>query len=122
MNWTVKIDLIEDWLDEQDEGVRADVAIAIERLETHGPTLGRPWVDRIQGSCIHNLKELRPAAEPGMEVRILFVFDPLRRAILLVAGDKASGKSNARKWNGWYRSAIPRAERTYAKYLEKEGL
>jgi Phage derived protein Gp49-like (DUF891) len=51
-----------------------------------------------------NLKELRPGSSGTSEVRILFVFDPWRSAILLVAGDKSG------KWNRWYAEAIPRAE------------
>src|SRR4051794_36140715 len=53
------------------------------------PTLGRPIVDRIQGSRVHHLKELRPGSAGASEIRILFPFDPATRAVLLVAGDKA---------------------------------
>jgi len=45
------------------------------------------------------------------EIRILFVFDPGRQAILLVAGDKAG------RWSHWYEEAIPLAERRYADWL-----
>ena len=57
------------------------------------------------------MKELRPPSADGSEIRILFVFDPWRSAILLVAGDKSG------QWNRWYRAAIPEAEQLYAKYL-----
>lgn len=60
--------------------------------------LGRPLVDRITGSRIHNLKELRPGSSASSEIRILFVFDPERRAVLLVAGDKAGD------WRRWVTS------------------
>jgi len=43
--------------------------------------------------------------------RILFASDPQRRAVLLVAGDKAG------RWNRWYDQAIPLAERRYQEYL-----
>jgi hypothetical protein len=43
----------------------------------------------------------------------LFVFDPWRSAILLVAGDKSG------EWNRWYRRAIPEAEQLYAVYLKE---
>jgi hypothetical protein len=79
-------------------------------LLKHGPGLGRPMVDSISGSCISNLKELRPGT-----VRILFVFDPWRSSILLVAGDKAG------RWNAWYREAIPLAEQRYEIYLKERG-
>lgn len=84
---------------------------AILNLHDEGPTLGRPLVDRIEGSCIANMKELRPPSAGRSEVRILFVFDPWRSAILLIAGDKSG------QWNRWYRRAIPEAEQLYAKYL-----
>jgi DNA-binding XRE family transcriptional regulator len=77
------------------------VVYAIEALAEVGPNLGRPLVDRIKGSAIHNLKELRPGSAGATEVRILFVFDPWRSAILLVAGDKAGN------WSGWYRPHHP---------------
>ncbi|WP_344385070.1 type II toxin-antitoxin system RelE/ParE family toxin [Streptomyces thermolineatus] len=88
---------------------------AVDLLADHGPALGRPLVDRIRGSRIHNLKELRPGSAGSTEVRILFVFDPERRAVLLVAGDKAG------RWTRWYQEAIPLAEARYAGHLELMG-
>ena len=35
---------------------------SIDRLIDDGPSLGRPLVDRIAGSRLHNLKELRPGS------------------------------------------------------------
>lgn len=62
------------------------------------------------------LTELRPPSGGRTEIRILFVFDPWRSAILLIAGDKAG------QWSRWYRSAIPEAEQRYALYLkERQG-
>ncbi|MEV4116683.1 type II toxin-antitoxin system RelE/ParE family toxin [Nonomuraea sp. NPDC049695] len=70
----------------------------------------------MEGSQIHNLKELRPGSAGRSEIRILFVFDPWRSAILLVGGDKSGD------WSGWYRLAIPRAEELFEKYLaEREA-
>jgi len=84
---------------------------AILVSERNGPAEGRPLVDTITASQIANLKELRPPSGGASEIRILFVFDPWRSAILLVAGDKSG------QWDRWYRSAIPRAERLYEDYL-----
>jgi len=50
---------------------------------------------------LHNLKELRPASAGSSEIRILFAFDPVRSALLLVAGDKAGN------WKGWYEHTSP---------------
>ena len=80
-----------------------------------GPTLGRPLVDSIAYSKIRHLKELRPGSSGRSEVRILFVFDPWRSAILLVAGDKSG------EWRRWYQEAIPRAENLYEIYLKERG-
>ncbi|UUU27989.1 type II toxin-antitoxin system RelE/ParE family toxin [Streptomyces sp. DSM 40750] len=84
---------------------------AIWILASHGPAEGRPLVDRIRGSVLHNLKELRPGSAGRSEMRVLFVFDPWRCAILLVAGDKSGN------WSAWYDEAIPLAERLYAEYV-----
>jgi hypothetical protein len=56
-------------------------------------------------------KELRPATIGETEVRILFIFDPARQMVLLVAGDKS------RNWRGWYEGAIPLAEARYTEHL-----
>ena len=72
-----------------DPVTRRLVAEAIDRLMDEGPSLGRPLADRIAGSRLHNLKELRPGSSGASEVRILFIFDPVRNAVLLVAGDKS---------------------------------
>jgi hypothetical protein len=52
----------------------------------------------------------------GCTTRILYVFDPRRNAVLLVAGDKAG------KWEAWYRRAIPLAEQRYEDYLKQEDI
>ncbi|MET8774485.1 type II toxin-antitoxin system RelE/ParE family toxin [Nocardia sp. NPDC004654] len=44
----------------------------------------------------------------------LFVFDPDRSAIILVAGDKAG------RWSRWYDDAIPVAEQRYADYRAEQ--
>ena len=81
------------------------VEAAVDVLSEYGPTLGRPLVDTLKASAIANLKELRPGQTT---IRVLFVFDPWRSAILLIAGDKAG------QWKTWYERAIPQAEELYA--------
>ncbi|GAA2915509.1 hypothetical protein GCM10010517_81610 [Streptosporangium fragile] len=104
------------WINALDERSRVQVVDAIDRLAEAGPSLGRPLVDKLEGSQVHNLKELRPGSAGRSEIRILFVFDPWRSAILLIGGDKSGN------WSGWYRQAIPHAEELYAKYLaEREA-
>jgi hypothetical protein len=45
----------------------------------------------------------------------LFVFDPWRAAVLLVAGDKSGN------WRQWYQETIPRAEQLLEIYLKERG-
>ena len=102
----------EKWLLGLDEPDYIAIMAAIELLEESGPTLGRPAVDRIHGSRYHNMKELRSF---GGNLRALFAFDPERRAIVLVGGDKTGD------WDGWYERNIPIADDLYDEYLRKEG-
>jgi hypothetical protein len=102
-----------DTLYENDRDSHRLVNQAILVLERNGPSEGRPLVDTITASRLPNMKELRPPSAGRTEVRILFVFDPYRSAVLLVAGDKSG------QWNRWYRTAIPEAERLYEDYLDQ---
>jgi hypothetical protein len=107
---------VRDWLHTLRSGdsvTRRLVAEAIDRLLDDGPVLGRPLADRITGSRLHNLKELRPGSSGTSEVRILFIFDPARNAVLLIAGDKC-------QWQEWYAQAIPAAEVAYEAYLKEQ--
>jgi hypothetical protein len=54
---------------------------------------------------------LRPGSSGSSEVRILFIFDPQRQAVLLLGGDKSGA------WSQWYRSNIPLAEARYERWL-----
>jgi hypothetical protein len=102
---------VHDWFLALDELSASLVRDAVELLAERGPALGRPAADRITGSSLHNLKELRPGSAGRTEIRILYIFDPRRRAVLLVAGDKSGS------WTRWYRDAIKLAEDRYARYL-----
>jgi hypothetical protein len=50
------------------------------------------------------MKELRPGSTGRTEIRVLFAFDLVREAILLVGGDKSDD------WTGWYETNIPIAD------------
>ena len=108
------VEEVAEWFDDltkNDPGTADLVEDAIDRLAAVGPTLGRPLVDRIQGSRHHNMKELRPGSTGTSEIRVLFAFDPVRRAILLVAGNKTG------QWRRWYDTAIPLADDRYDAHL-----
>ena len=113
MSWDViLLEEVERWYFTLDADAMAAVTGAIDLLELEGPTLGRPTVDKVNGSKFHSMKELRPA---GTSIRILFIFDPRRQAILLLGGDKAG------KWKRWYDKNIPVAEQRYKNWLAGEG-
>lgn len=61
------------------------------------------------------MKELRPPSAGTSEVRLLFVFDPEREAVFLVAGNKSG------RWEAWYREAIPLADKRYDEHLHTLG-
>lgn len=113
--WDVRLwEDVESWVLALDDETYQLVAAAIARLESEGPTLGRPTADRIKGSRHHNMKELRPGSAGRSEIRILFAFDPKRRAILLIAGDKAG------RWKQWYTQNIPMADDRFDEWLDSE--
>jgi hypothetical protein len=83
-------------------------------LETFGPQLGRPHVDTLKGSKHGNMKELRFEAADGVW-RAAFAFDAKRRALILVAGDKAGGSEKR-----FYRSLIAKADFRFDGHLAQQ--
>ncbi|WP_080797086.1 type II toxin-antitoxin system RelE/ParE family toxin [Arabiibacter massiliensis] len=116
--WEVNLNLIQPWLEGLDSDAAAHVKRTLAVLRREGPSLGRPLVDSVSGSAFGNMKELRPPSPGRSEIRILFAFDPNRRAVMLLAGDKSSGGTRER-WNRWYARAIPRADRLFRRYLKE---
>ena len=108
---TAQVEAFLDGLYASDRDSHRLVNQAILVLERNGPAEGRPLVDTVTASRISNMKELRPPSAGGSEIRVLFVFDPWRAAVLLIAGDKSG------QWSRWYREAIPEAEHLYETYL-----
>lgn len=95
------------------------VAARVDLLSQTGPALKRPVVGEIVGSA-HDpqMKELIVSTR-GEALRVLFMFDPRRTAILLLGGSKTGS------WNRWYRSAISAADQLYEEHLvslKREGL
>lgn len=110
--WRVDLALVERWLLELDQNSYEQVVAAVELLGERGPQLGRPLVDTVVASRHGNMKELRPGSSGRSELRMLFAFDSKRRAIVLIAGDKAGS------WKKWYRDNIPRADELFDEHLE----
>ncbi len=111
--WVVDVALVEGWLKDLDESSYVQVVAALELLAERGPQLGRPLVDTVNGSRHKNMKELRPGSSGRSELRVLFAFDFARKAILLVAGDKAA------QWKKWYDVNIPIADERFDEHLRQ---
>jgi hypothetical protein len=94
------------------EAVQDELLAQAKLLEQFGPTLGRPRVDTLKGSQHANMKELRFDADDGVW-RVAFAFDPNRRAVLLVAGDKSGGSAKR-----FYRQLVRTADTRFAEHLE----
>jgi hypothetical protein len=103
-SWEVEFhSACEAWANDLPQADAEALLAAIRVLRSEGPNLGRPLVDRIEGSRHANMKELRPGST-GRTERALFAFDKQRRAILLVGGDKSED------WKGWYKENVPAAD------------
>ena len=107
-------DQFEEWWDDLDESAQDAVAARVEVLEEIGPALGRPAVDQIKSSRHQNMKELRASADGAL--RVLFAFDPERRAILLIGGNKTGS------WNRWYEEMVPVADDLFDDHLQELDL
>ena len=112
-NWAVELHQqfhadMEAWPEDAQDQLLAKARL----VEEFGPTLGRPHVDTLKGSKYANMKELRFDAAGGVW-RAAFAFDPERKAILLVGGDK-SGASEGR----FYRGLIRLADRRFKQHLD----
>jgi hypothetical protein len=92
--------------------VQVGLLIVAKLLADYGPQPGRPYADTLKGARHANMKELRFEGADG-EWRAAFAFDPERRAILLVAGDKSGGSQKR-----FYRQLIAKADSRFSSHLE----
>jgi hypothetical protein len=94
------------------EEVQDEMLAHAKLLEQFGPQLGRPRVDTLKDSRHANMKEMRFDVANGVW-RTAFAFDPRRRAILLVAGDKSGGSEKR-----FYRNLIATADERFDGHLD----
>lgn len=114
MSWNVEIgDEFDPEFDELREDVQTEILALAKLLQQFGPRLSRPRVDTLKGSSHANMKELRFNAEDGVW-RVAFAFDPRRKAILLVAGDKSGGGEKK-----FYRELIRKADERFDAHLAR---
>lgn len=110
--WSIdRTDQISEWIKKLDEDAKEAIFKSLLILQEIGPLLGRPHVDSVKESRHKNMKELRIQNRQRL-FRIFFAFDPDRKAILLVGGDKRGDKR-------FYEKMIPLADTLFDKHLDK---
>jgi hypothetical protein len=112
MNWAVV--LCDEFAEEfmlLEPDLRTELAARFRVLETFGPNLGRPTVDTLNGSKFPNMKELRFIWRRN-PYRYFFAFDPERKAVVLVGGNKSGVKR-------FYEACTPVADARFDKYLRQ---
>ena len=111
--WTVEYtDEFQAWWVTLAESTQDDIDRVVALLEEFGPTLGYPYSSDIRGANIA-LRELR-VQRNARPIRVLYAFDPVRSALLLIGGDKTGN-------DRWYEEHIPLAERLFKQHLKELG-
>ncbi|MEM8832151.1 MAG: type II toxin-antitoxin system RelE/ParE family toxin [Cyanobacteria bacterium P01_G01_bin.19] len=114
MAWTVEFHpLFAEEYHEFSQIVQDKLLEEVLMLEEFASQLGRPIVDTLNNSKHSNMKELRFNADNGVW-RTAFAFDPERKAILLVAGDKS--RSSQKRF---YKQLIKKADERFSEHLQK---
>lgn len=106
----VGTDNFEEWFLRLDDVDGRAVVRVVGLLEDRGVSLGFPHSSAIRGSR-HPLRELR-VQSAGEPIRILYAFDPLRQAVLLIGGAKTGD-------DRFYDRIIPKAEEFWEQYLQE---
>ena len=108
----VATDEFREWYEGLDDTDGEAVTFSVELLAECGVALGHPHSSAIKGTK-SALRELR-AQSAGKPLRVLYAFDPLRQAVLLLGGEKSAG-------NRFYEVAVPRAEKIWQQYLAEQA-
>ncbi len=98
------------WWETLTEAEQVDIIAIVGLLEAKGTTLRHPYSSGINDSKHSHMRELR-IQHKGRPYRVLYAFDPRRRAILLIGGDKTGDKR-------WYKKFIPVADKLYDQHLK----
>jgi hypothetical protein len=95
------------------EGLSLEEQLSVRRyvtmLEVAVATLPFPYSSGIQTSRFAAMRELREQ-HAGRPYRVLYAFDPVRNAVLLVGGEKTGD-------NRWCEAAIKLADKLWDEYL-----
>jgi hypothetical protein len=100
------------WYSGLDEGHSDCVFRAVTQLEAEGIALGFPLSSAIVGAAVA-LRELRIKCQ-GHQLRVFYIFDARRDAVLIIGGDKTGD-------DRFYRRMIPIAEAIWAQYQKEQG-
>ena len=112
MAWDIEYtDEFETWWETLSEGAQIDVDTVVGLLQECGTNLPFPHSSGVTGSRHSHMRELR-IQHAGGPYRVLYAFDPRRKALLLVGGSK---------WGDdrWYEKAVPIADRIYDQHLQE---
>jgi len=112
--WNVELnEEFEAELETYPEEVQDKIAAMGIVLERFGPQLSRPRSDTLKGSKHKNMKELRLAV--GRQAwRVAYAFDPRRKAILLVGGNKQGVNEKQ-----FYKDLIATADKRFDRHLAR---
>ena len=103
MSWEVEYTPeFEGWWNTLEEGHQVSVDASVRLIERYGPLLPYPHSSAVRWSRHGSMRELR-IQHAGKPLRVLYVFDPRRTAILLFGGAKSGNRR-------WYEDAVPRAD------------
>jgi hypothetical protein len=108
----VTTDEFREWFDSLDDGDSRSVARVVDLLEMLGVALPFPFSSALAGSR-YPLRELR-AQSGGRPLRVLYIFDPRRNAVLLIGGDKTGD-------DRFYQRMIPVAEGLWETFKKEQG-
>lgn len=112
MPWKVEFtDEFERWWNSLSVDEQVEISAKVELLQEHGPMLPRPHADVIVSSRHSNMKELRGKVEER-QLRVLYAFDPIRTALLLIGGDKSGDPK-------WYQKFVPVADDLFDRHLRQ---
>lgn len=118
MKWEVEYtDELGAWWADLSAAEQESIDFSVRLLGEKGPNLGFPHSSGVGTSRHAHMRELR-AQHEGRPYRVLYAFDPLRSAILLIGGDKTGDVR-------WYDTYVPVADQLYDTHLDtlrKEGL
>jgi len=101
-----------DWYEGLTEPEQNAVERVVGLLEERGVKLAFPFSSGIKGSKFSGMRELR-LQHRGAPYRVLYAFDPVRQAVLLIGGVKTG------QGNRWYEDAIRQADKLFAAYLQE---